>query len=57
MNNKFIVDIENIKSDLAIEGLGLTQSDVELLQMYSNKQINKDQLINTIKENMIEGLK
>ena len=56
MNEKFKIDIENIKSDLEIEGMHLSKEDVELLEMYSNKQINKDQLINTIKTNAMEGI-
>lgn len=56
MNEKFRVDIENIKNELEIEGMHLSQEDVELLQMYSNKQINQDELINTIKTNTMEGI-
>ena len=57
LNEKFRIDIENIKSELEIEGMHLSNEDVELLEMYSNKQINQDQLINTIKSNTIEGIK
>lgn len=56
MNEKFRVDIENIKSELAIEGMSLSQNDVQLLEQYSNKQINEEELINKIKENVIEGI-
>lgn len=54
--NKFVVDIENIKNDLEIEGMSLSQSDVDLLQSYSNKQINQEELINKIKENINEEI-
>lgn len=57
MNDKFKIDIENIKSDLEIEGMYLSEKDIELLQKYSNKQINKDELIKTIKINTIEEIK
>lgn len=56
MNEKFKIDIENIKSDLEIEGMYLSDSDIQLLEMYSNKEINKEQLINTIKQNTLEGI-
>ena len=56
MVNKFVVDIENIKNDLEIEGMSLSQSDVDLLQSYSNKQINQEELINKIKENINEEI-
>lgn len=57
MNEKFIFDIENIKSELEIEGMYLSKEDVDLLQMYSDKQISKDELINTIKQTTMEGIK
>lgn len=56
MNEKFKIDIENIKSELEIEGMHLSEDDVELLQMYSDKKINEEQLINTIKQNTLEGI-
>ena len=57
LNEKFKIDIENIKSELEIEGMQLSNEDIELLEMYSSKEINKDQLIDTIKSNVLEGLK
>lgn len=57
MSEKFKIDIENIKSDLEIEGMYLSEKDVELLQKYSDKQINKEELINTIKMNTIEEIR
>ena len=57
MNEKFRVDIENIKSELEIEGMQLSEQDIELLEMYSNKQINQDELIRTIQANTMEGIK
>ena len=56
MNDKFKIDIENIKSELEIEGMHLSNEDISLLEMYSDKQINQEQLINTIKINTMEGL-
>ena len=57
LNEKFKIDIENIKSELEIEGMYLSDSDVELLEMYSDKKINEQQLINTIKQNTLERIK
>ena len=56
MNEKFKIDIENIKSELEIEGMHISSEDVELLEMYSNKQINETELINRIKSNTLEGI-
>ena len=56
MNEKFKVDIENIKRDLAIEGMCLSQEDVDLLQKYSSREINMEQLINTIQKTTMEGI-
>lgn len=56
MNEKFKIDIENIKSDLKIEGMHLSDADIKLLEMYSDKKINEEQLINTIKQNTLEGI-
>lgn len=56
MNEKFKIDIENIKTDLAIEGMCLSQEDVDLLQRYSSREINMQQLINTIQKTTMEGI-
>ncbi len=56
VNEKFKVDIENIKRDLAIEGMCLSQEDVDLLQKYSSREINMEQLINTIQKTTMEGI-
>ena len=51
MEKEFKLNIENIKSDLAIEGMGISQEDVNLLERYSNNEINIEDVINTIKGN------
>ena len=48
LNKKFELDIENIKNELAIEGMSLSKNDIELLQKYSTKQINQQELIDKI---------
>ena len=35
-NNNFNIDIENIKNDLAIEGLTLSDEDVSLLKRFAD---------------------
>ena len=49
MEKEFKLNIENIKSDLAIEGMDISQEDVNLLERYSNNEINIEDVINTIK--------
>ncbi len=56
VNEKFNIDIENIKRDLAIEGMCLSEEDVSLLQKYSSREINMEQLINTIQKTTMEGI-
>ena len=51
MEKEFKLNIENIKSDLAIEGMDISQEDVNLLERYSNNEINIEDVINTIKGN------
>lgn len=53
MEKEFKLNIENIKSDLAIEGMDISQEDVNLLERYSNNEINIEDVINTIKGNTI----
>lgn len=57
MNEKFKIDIENIKSELEIEGMHLSKQDIELLEKYSDKQINEVELINTIKTETMEEIR
>lgn len=45
----FKIDIENIKNDLAIEGMEINNSDVDMFRMFANDEINMPQLIERIK--------
>lgn len=45
----FKFDIENIKNDLAIEGMSITDEDVNLYKQYANDEIDMTNLIQTIK--------
>lgn len=56
-NNNFNIDIENIKNDLAIEGLTLSDEDVSLLKRFADNEISMDEMITTIKETTIERIK
>lgn len=49
----FKFDIDNIKNDLAIEGLEITETDVNLYRQFANNEIDMPQLINEIKKEII----
>lgn len=46
---RFQYDIENIKCDLAIEGMYLTEEDVLLFRRYMDDEIGMPELIELIK--------
>ena len=46
---KFNKDLANIKNDLAIEGLSITEQDVSLFKQFANDEIDMPVLIQTIK--------
>ncbi len=50
---KFEFDIDNLKRDLAIENIMVTDDDVRLLREYSQKQITMSEMINKIKNSVI----
>lgn len=49
----FEFNIDNIKSDLAIEGMEITDTDVNLYRQFANEEIDMPQLINTIKSEIV----
>ena len=49
----FKFDIENIKNDLAIEGMAVTDEDVNLFKQYANDEIDMPNLIQTIKNEIM----
>lgn len=49
----FKFDIDNIKNDLAIEGMEITDTDVNLYRQFANEEIDMPQLINTIKNEIV----
>lgn len=53
---KFLFDIENIKTDLAMEDMILTKEDIDMLRKYANDEITVPEMIETIKNSVIEGM-
>lgn len=46
---KFNLDIENIRNDLAMEDMIMTEQDVTLLKRYANDEITMPEMIQIIK--------
>ena len=44
----FKFDIDNIKNDLAIEGMEITNADVDMYRRFANDELNMPQLIEII---------
>lgn len=49
----FNFNIDNIKNDLAIEGMDITQNDVDMFRMFANEEVAMPELIEMIKNNPI----
>ncbi len=49
----FKFDINNIKNDLAMEGLSITDEDVTLFRQFANDEIDMSNLIQTIKNEIL----
>ncbi len=47
---KFKFDIENLKQDLAIEDMYVTEEDISLLKAFQENKITEVDMINTIKK-------
>lgn len=50
----FNFNIENIKNDLAIEGMNITENDVNMFKMFANNQVQMPELIEMIKNQPIQ---
>ena len=50
----FNFNIENIQNDLAIEGMAITQNDVEMFRRFANGEMEMPQLIQMIKDKPLE---
>ena len=51
LNKNF--DINNIKNDLAIEGMAISDADVTLFKQFANDEIDMPNLIQTIKNEIV----
>lgn len=49
----FNFDINNIKNDLAIEGMAISDADVTLFKQFANDEIDMPNLIQTIKNEIV----
>lgn len=49
----FKLDMDNIKNDLAIEGMEITDTDINLYRQFANQEIDMTQLIHTIKSEIV----
>lgn len=50
----FQFNIENIQNDLAIEGMQITQNDVDMFRKFANSEMEMPELIQMIKDQPIE---
>ena len=50
----FNFNIENIQNDLAIEGMNITQTDVDMFRRFANDEMAMPELIQMIKDQPIE---
>ena len=48
----FNFDINNIKNDLAIEGMTISENDITLFKQFANDEIDMSNLIQTIKNEL-----
>lgn len=48
----FKFNIDNIKNDLAIEGMNITENDINMYRMLAENKVEMPELINMIKEQM-----
>lgn len=48
----FNFDINNIKNDLAIEGMTISEKDITLFKQFANDEIDMSNLIQTIKNEL-----
>lgn len=47
---KFMFDIENLKQDLGIEDMVVTNDDIDMLKRYSNNEFTMNEMIDNIKQ-------
>lgn len=54
-DEKFNFDIANLKKDLAMENMTVTDEDVQLLKRYFNEEITMPEMIEIIKNSVNYG--
>lgn len=54
MEKKFYYDIDNIKQDLAMENMMVTDEHVENLKRYANNEISMDDIMEQIRKDAME---
>ncbi|MBR1803078.1 MAG: hypothetical protein IJ777_03850 [Clostridia bacterium] len=47
---EFQLNIENIKNDLAIEGMNITEHDINQLRMFANQEMAMPEMIQMMKQ-------
>lgn len=52
---KFYFDINNIKKDLEIENMTVTDENINMLRKYYDRQITADDLLRDVKLKIIRG--
>lgn len=50
MEEKFMFDIANLKKDLAIENMVVTNEDIDMLKRYNNNEFTMTEMIDNIKK-------
>jgi hypothetical protein len=50
---EFNKNIENIKNDLKMEGMFLTDQDINVYKQYNNKEINMEEMLNILKNSNV----
>lgn len=54
---KFEYEIANLKKELSIENIIVTEEDIELLKKYYNGEFTLFEIISLIKKAVLEGVK
>lgn len=49
----FNLEMDNIKNDLAIEGMEITEQDINLYRKFANEEMDMPQLIEIIKNQVV----
>lgn len=53
---QFNFDIENLKKDLAMENMIVTNEDIDMLRKYNNNELTMNEMIDSIKQSFTQQL-